>query len=338
MAYLLALIVGLGSFGLYMAAFFFPEVHRKFDFIWSGIGMFYALVLWVCAGRITGAVLLGQTASVALLGWFVWQAINLRRALVPENLRTLADQPEQTMGGIIQEQWARSQTYLNQRFQRILSGVAEKSADDEAIAPQNATELLKELELEQTVKQPLVPIPLSDIRPTRIQPSSLESTETAQTSQPPGKRSHSKSMRTALPRSPHSVATVTQRVRQILTGSPQSALTPISVNASKNFSRSSQRRSSVKKQAAIDAELVTDEELQEDDLVQLNAELELSDSTRPTLRRTKSLQAKVETPETVAIEMMEPVPELMEPEIAMHSSAGSSIAESSPQDDSEDWF
>lgn len=126
MAYLLALIVGLGSFGLYMTAFFFPEVHRKFDFIWSGIGMFYALVLWVCAGQITGGVLLGQIASVALLGWFVWQAINLRRELVPEALRTLADQPEQTMGRIILENWKRSQTYLHQNVQRILAGVTER--------------------------------------------------------------------------------------------------------------------------------------------------------------------------------------------------------------------
>lgn len=78
LAYILALGVGLGSFALYIAAFFFPEVHRKSDFIWSGIGLFYALVLWVCAGRITGGVLLGQTASVALLGWFGWQTLKLR--------------------------------------------------------------------------------------------------------------------------------------------------------------------------------------------------------------------------------------------------------------------
>ena len=66
-----------------MAAFFFPEVHRKSDFAWSGVGLFYALILWVCAGRITGAVLLGQIASVALLGWFAWQTLTLRRELTP---------------------------------------------------------------------------------------------------------------------------------------------------------------------------------------------------------------------------------------------------------------
>lgn len=88
LAYLLALVVGLGSLALYMAAFFFPEVHRKYDLIWSGVALFYALVLWVCAGRLTGGVLLGQIASVALLGWFSWQTLILRRAQTPIDLQT----------------------------------------------------------------------------------------------------------------------------------------------------------------------------------------------------------------------------------------------------------
>jgi ElaB/YqjD/DUF883 family membrane-anchored ribosome-binding protein len=88
LAYILAIAVAFGSFGLYMAAFFFPEIHRKNDFVWSGVGLFYALILWVCAGRITGAVLLGQTASVALLGWLGWQTVTLRRAVTPQGQQT----------------------------------------------------------------------------------------------------------------------------------------------------------------------------------------------------------------------------------------------------------
>ena len=95
LAYVLALVIALGSLGIYMAAFFFPEVHRKEDFIWSGVGLFYALVLWVCAGRITGGVLLGQIASVALLGWFGWQTLTLRRSLVaPEQQTPVPSQNE----------------------------------------------------------------------------------------------------------------------------------------------------------------------------------------------------------------------------------------------------
>jgi hypothetical protein len=95
LAYVLALVIGLGSLAIYMAAFFFPEVHRKSDFFWSAVGLFYALVLWVCAGRITGGVLLGQMASVALLGWFGWQTLTLRRSLLsPEQQTAIPNQDE----------------------------------------------------------------------------------------------------------------------------------------------------------------------------------------------------------------------------------------------------
>ncbi|WP_448571101.1 Ycf66 family protein [Trichothermofontia sp.] len=86
--YILALVVAVGSLALYLSAFFFPETHRKGDIVFSGVGLFYALVLWVCANRFTGAALLGQTASVALLTWFGWQTLTLRRELVPSDRRT----------------------------------------------------------------------------------------------------------------------------------------------------------------------------------------------------------------------------------------------------------
>lgn len=88
LAYVLAIVIAIGSFSFYMAAFFVPEIHRRQDFVWSGVGMFYAVVLWFCAGRITGAVLLGQIASVALLGWLGWQTLELRRDLTPDYVRT----------------------------------------------------------------------------------------------------------------------------------------------------------------------------------------------------------------------------------------------------------
>jgi Ycf66 protein N-terminus len=88
LAYVLALAVGIGSLGVYLAAFFLPEIHRKSDFYWSGVGLFYAAMLWVCAGRITGGVLLGQVAVVSLLGWFCWQTLTLRRQLMPVDQQT----------------------------------------------------------------------------------------------------------------------------------------------------------------------------------------------------------------------------------------------------------
>lgn len=88
LAYILAVLVGTGSVGLYISAFFFPEIHRKQDFIWSGVGFFYALTLWIYARQETGGILVGQTSSVLLLGWFAWQTLKLRRQLVPVNQQT----------------------------------------------------------------------------------------------------------------------------------------------------------------------------------------------------------------------------------------------------------
>ncbi len=88
LAYILAIAVGLASLSLYLSAFFLPELHRKDDFLWSGVGLFYALVLWVCAGRITGGVLLGQSAAVTLVVCFGWQTLRLRRAIAHPDEKT----------------------------------------------------------------------------------------------------------------------------------------------------------------------------------------------------------------------------------------------------------
>ncbi|NET57363.1 MAG: hypothetical protein F6K47_14705 [Symploca sp. SIO2E6] len=88
LSYVLALVIGLGSLAFYLAAFFVPEVHRKSDFYLSGGGLFYALVLWVCGGRITGWVLLSQIASVTLLCSLGWQTLTLRRMLTPSEQQT----------------------------------------------------------------------------------------------------------------------------------------------------------------------------------------------------------------------------------------------------------
>jgi hypothetical protein len=130
LAYVLALVVGLGSLAIYIAAFFFPEIHRKNDFIWSGVGLFYALVLWVFAPRISGGLLLGHVASVALLVWFGWQTLSLRRQLTPQAQQTQVPSPETVKTGIqeqvnklsLQERVAQ----LQQDIGSTLSGVKDK--------------------------------------------------------------------------------------------------------------------------------------------------------------------------------------------------------------------
>ncbi|TRV11491.1 MAG: hypothetical protein EWV41_05565 [Microcystis wesenbergii Mw_MB_S_20031200_S109] len=79
--YILAIVVGLSSLYLLTTAFIAPDRHRQDDFLWSAVGLFYALVLWLCAGRITGAILLGQVAAAILFIAFAWQTLKLRQAL-----------------------------------------------------------------------------------------------------------------------------------------------------------------------------------------------------------------------------------------------------------------
>ena len=92
--YFIALVVGFGSLAIYLSAFFFPEIHRRYDFIWSGIGLFYALILWIFAPLITGGLLLGHVASVSLLVWFIAQTLLLRRQLTPATQQTPFPSPE----------------------------------------------------------------------------------------------------------------------------------------------------------------------------------------------------------------------------------------------------
>jgi hypothetical protein len=77
-AQLLALVVGVSSLFLFPIAFFVPVLYRKRDFIWSGFGLFYGVVLWFCAAQFTLTVLAGQAAAVLLLVWLGNQALKFR--------------------------------------------------------------------------------------------------------------------------------------------------------------------------------------------------------------------------------------------------------------------
>ncbi|MGV2827238.1 Ycf66 family protein [Myxosarcina sp. GI1(2024)] len=90
LAYALAIAVGLSSSILFLTAFLMPDIHRRDDFFWSAIGLTYASILWFGAIRITGVVLLGQSAAVALLISYQWQTLKLRKAIAyPEKAAEL---------------------------------------------------------------------------------------------------------------------------------------------------------------------------------------------------------------------------------------------------------
>lgn len=85
LAYFLATVMAIISLILYLNAFISPKIHRQDDFLWSGLGLFYALTLWVCAGRITGAVLLGQLAIIAVAIAFMWENRQLRKNITADS-------------------------------------------------------------------------------------------------------------------------------------------------------------------------------------------------------------------------------------------------------------
>jgi hypothetical protein len=90
LSYALAIAVALSSLVLFSTAFVMSDIHRQDDFLWSGVGLFYALVLWFCARNITGAVLLGQAAAASLLVSYNWQTLQLRKAIAKRGLGPIA--------------------------------------------------------------------------------------------------------------------------------------------------------------------------------------------------------------------------------------------------------
>ncbi len=123
LAYVLAFAIAIGSLAIYLAAFFFPEIHRKNDFIWSGVGLFYAFVIWIFARRITGGLLLGHIASVSLLGWLGWQTFTLRRQIVPAAQQTAVPSASEVKATVEQQVNKLSLPQRLGQFQRGLGNI-----------------------------------------------------------------------------------------------------------------------------------------------------------------------------------------------------------------------
>jgi hypothetical protein len=106
---LLAWTMGLGSLGLFASGFFLPEIRRKNDLIWSGIGLFYALVMTVDSGRLRGGMILEELASVILIVWFALQILQQRRRNTPLEKRTPLPNSTETWTTFLKEGWGRLQ-------------------------------------------------------------------------------------------------------------------------------------------------------------------------------------------------------------------------------------
>lgn len=103
--HLLAGIVGIGSLSLFLSGFFFPEVRRKPDLAWSGIGLIYALVLWIEGDRTPGGALFGHIVSVSLIVWFGWQTLQQRWQFASPDQQTAIPQSLETLTPFLKAGW-----------------------------------------------------------------------------------------------------------------------------------------------------------------------------------------------------------------------------------------
>jgi hypothetical protein len=136
--YLLGWTVGLGSLGFYLAGFLLPEVRRKKDAIWSGVGLIYALALLTNGDRISVGLVLGQLASTTLIGWFGWQILQQRRDLSDSVSQTPIPDSVQAVFPFLKQGWERLiATYTSQSdddgdllassFKKASAALAERS-------------------------------------------------------------------------------------------------------------------------------------------------------------------------------------------------------------------
>jgi Ycf66 protein N-terminus len=130
--YVLGWAVSLGSLGFYLAGYLLPEVRRKKDAIWSGVGLIYALALLTNGDRISFGLLVGQLASATLIGWFGWQTIQYRRDLSDAISQTSIPHSVQGVFPFLKQGWERLRsTYASSEDDGgdlLASGVKKASA------------------------------------------------------------------------------------------------------------------------------------------------------------------------------------------------------------------
>ena len=134
LSYALAIVVAVSSLILFSTAFLMSDIHRQDDFFWSGVGLIYALVLWFCARNITGAVLLGQAAAVAVLVSSNWQTLKLRKAIAhPEKAAELNNfSVLRAVNDLLSRRKSPTQTVVN-------DSTADKVTEQEVAIPEQAS-------------------------------------------------------------------------------------------------------------------------------------------------------------------------------------------------------
>jgi hypothetical protein len=187
--FLLAWTIALGSLGLFASGFFFPEIRRKNDLIWSGIGLFYALVMFVDSGRLRGGMILEELASVILIVWLCAQMLQQRRRLVPADKRTPIPNSMESWKTFFKDGWGRLQLAFSDpdslelvyeeegtslldisQISAAIAGLFKKEEGDRTVAPST---IQAEDEWESEPQASETSAPAEEIPPTTVESSAV---------------------------------------------------------------------------------------------------------------------------------------------------------------------
>jgi hypothetical protein len=195
--HLLAGIVGLGSLSLFLSGFFLPEVRRKPDFAWSGVGLIYALVLWIEGNSSSGGALLGHIASVALIVWFGWQTLEQRRQFATGEEQTAIPNSLEALTPFLKEGWGRMMVTYGEASSWVQDQLGK---DDTRIDPETLTQQSQDWDGTSTASEPIdspvavasetlavesAPEPTPESAPEPTPPEAKPATAVAAVSEPP---------------------------------------------------------------------------------------------------------------------------------------------------------
>lgn len=274
LSYALAIIVAISSLVLFFTAFLMSDLHRQDDFLWSGVGLFYALVLWYCAQNITGAVLLGQAAATALLVSSGWQNLQLRRAIAHRDQVKAADTSKFSL--------SRSFSGLFKRFKRKPKSV-ESTAD--------ATPAVKMPKV--TESEIAIPDTTSPSSATSVTQESTESATNSIASSPSNTVSSDQAI---------AKESVTEEIEDL---SAQTTVEETETIKSKDVANSSEQQKSAAKETLSEQSLETDPKITK---ITESQPSESATSTSNEIATSDSqVESKIETKESATIRPESPV-------------------------------
>ncbi|WP_404790554.1 Ycf66 family protein [Altericista sp. CCNU0014] len=183
--HLLAGILGLGSLSLFLSGFFLPELRRKTDPIWSGVGLIYALLLWIEGN----GHLLEHVASVSLIIWFGWQTLQQRRQFSEPETQTAIPNSLETLTPFLKAGWDRMRVSYSETADWVQDrlGAGNASIASESLtSPSLQGDAVEDVwEEEDTPASTHDPVPVATAETQEIEPIAPSESE-MQVETPPG--------------------------------------------------------------------------------------------------------------------------------------------------------